>query len=783
MHKRSASPAHIIIALLLAYLAAAVTSEWLALLIMPQTFCSNSQCMANLLVNPIWWAQQLVILIATAALLTAYIKQPRSPNTRFWPLITWLLFSVGLCGLHYGGAALFHSMRPLNAPQFSLNTSQRIGILLLNSPLPTLVVVALCGWLTRRLCFEKNRDPGGTSLTHGQRGLLFFLGFATITTTTFSLLVIMPPISVAGLLFSLLPNGHNSYALLSMGALATGLLLALPVGLTAWWCHGGRRQTTGTLLLILLTLLLSLLFMLIIVALSTTLIHNLATLVAGAKIIAGLWLLVNGLTTWLVCWLWGSHTPTPPHSIARRLVMAVCITLALGVLAITATTIKARTGIGSRTGLTPLIAATKPAIRAQMGDSYATDSNCSGVVSAAGDIWLLGNNDHRRSLNKVAAASQAVDLTLDPASGQPAYRGMAVTNTVVSRLMPDHRFRALAYLPAAACIVAAPDGHSVYLLTGLDTLSTNTQLSQSNNVIFVSHDRGRHWQPAALPAFAAAKADPYMGHYVYADATTLWVWERNTGGLTVKLPTIAVTSHQGGSVSRPTIPSSFRVALKQLPASLLAQGATPSNKGITPGTSFITAAGPGRATLWLSYRYFYRLPGATHAQRMSRTASLPLRLDNGQWVAQSPRIQDDAYISKLVQVSPLRAFAVIRHPQAGNTSLARLRRGHWQNLNSLPNPFWPLPAAQRVRGLWASAHAIVVTLEARMFMLGIKGGNSTWYSTDNGRHWQRLKIVDWPGVLGIDAANDRLYFQNFDSDGLTSSAILRYDLTELGSGH
>lgn len=128
------------------------------------------------------------------------------------------------------------------------------------------------------------------------------------------------------------------------------------------------------------------------------------------------------------------------------------------------------------------------------------------------------------------------------------------------------------------------------------------------------------------------------------------------------------------------------------------------------------------------------------------------------------------------------AYAVIRRPPEGDTVIARAdaESARWTILGALPNPFWFLGQVQ-ADGLWASNDVLVVEVDVEFVPPQLEGAESwdevefeaegTYYSADQGAHWHRLGISDYPGVLGVDPVTDLIYF------GGDGDSVMALDVT------
>ena len=761
--------------------------------------CSGFACLGAILRNSYSWLYMARVLLAVAAVLVAVTSVRQwhrrgngSTASRLWPLYFLLILGVLLVACVYVDQWMALPQQLFGAGHAG-QTPPSLGVEMLylflyTPPLPE-IMVALAGWLAvSRLCFSAAKAPRSRS---GQ-ALLFALVFAAVSTTVFSWLDIGLKL-FSGSDYILMAGEYRKMTGVDTGwGIVLGcVVLSLPVWAVAYWRDAGGRGTRGTLSAAAIALILSL---------ASGLVCLIATVVYGGDIrgphdlvriarellLAGL--VGNALITWLSCALVrpSARGMLSLANIFRLIAAAGSVAVVAVTLGFVGLVIAAKLNLA---GAQPPrhIVASQPLLAQS---SSPDDGHCASVVRAGDALWLVGHDDELDSIEKVVEDPSAWNLAAGPGhvEGQPRpFRTFYPGKTVLSRLAPDRRFKPVVYFPGRGCLVPVPDSDSVLLFTTLRHRGTSS-VGNVPGTIFQTSDGGAHWQEIAGGMFATVSPDVARLGVDYRSAHRVWAWRTRYANAGEGALDFGFSSDGGMTAETLDIPDDFRSAAADVAASVPAAGRPTLKRDEDYDNRFVTESTPDQAVLWLSQRFTYQLPreggSGSRTHYAARTDALVLKRVDHAWRAAGVKHFDDLYIGKLVQPRSGPAYAVLVRPGDRSEVIGRLddKPVRWTTLSSVPSPLWPL-ADGRVDGFWATDKVIAVDVSTRFRptwggSMAISAGGR-YYSNDQGAHWHKLAIADWPGIFGLDA-NDRLYFQSYDRGNARRWArampFLAYDL-------
>jgi hypothetical protein len=429
-------------------------------------------------------------------------------------------------------------------------------------------------------------------------------------------------------------------------------------------------------------------------------------------------------------------------------------------------------------------------------EQRAMQQYCTGVVATPQGTWLVGRVDdanptsYTQQLDKPPLAIESLlgsDYQANGSSGSSGFAGntlfgmMADTYdrssaTFVSRLDSDGKFQVVATVGEDACLLANPDGTSVFLLTGLKRPTGNPARypveQPDQRAIFRSDDQGASWRWLREGLFPQAE-DTGWNLKPSFFGTAMWVWSdhSNDPSLTTAGDT-GVLYHSpdlGEHVEAIDTPAALAVtrgyAISRQPADSAA-----AELGYRDTRRFVVQTAPDRVFVWISQRFpYYRPEGRYVEGAVTTTASVELHLQNGHWRAGALRRDDGLFIEEVQQSSDGHIYAVF---DAGDTPAQRVAEfdpanRSWHINGSLPNPFLPLPSERRIRDFLVGRKALVVSImadfEAPVWLNPWReeparvSADAAYYSTDGGRSWKKLDLPGYLGIMGIDPANDRLF--------------------------
>ncbi|KWF11473.1 hypothetical protein [Burkholderia pseudomultivorans] len=394
----------------------------------------------------------------------------------------------------------------------------------------------------------------------------------------------------------------------------------------------------------------------------------------------------------------------------------------------------------------------------------AMEQACTGVVAVGRSVWLVGR---RESDDDKARLRDAVNLdALLPAGSTPDTGEREVSQ--VSRLGDDGVFHTMAYVSGYACPLPSADKTSLLLLTGAH-LPEGNDGRPVQTAVFRADEHGKDWRivPGGFMADAewlAWSLDPYF--HGSND-----VWAAGQGRF-------FHSSDQGAHAD--AVEGTER--LWDAPSGTLPQ---------TPGSGGDTAAhliqfNDRQATAWVSQSYW---DGTSTLQTFTREAQLTRR--DGRWEVGDIRTTPGLYLFKVKDNGAGRVVAELSRSSDAGHELAELGQDgrSWNRLGDLPNPFWPLPASTMIRpnqqtSFYVSGPVILVTTMSTHTTVQLTGkaahieGNGVFFSTDSGRHWKKLAIPGYLGVLGFDADRKAVYWTKGNEFENRDPAIYVSDLAQ-----
>lgn len=413
---------------------------------------------------------------------------------------------------------------------------------------------------------------------------------------------------------------------------------------------------------------------------------------------------------------------------------------------------------------------------------------CTGVVSTPQATWLVGRVE--RSSEELPEASGLPDLS-ELVYG-PREKGAAETSgpnpistmlglrdepqtSIISRRNDKGQFEAIAMLPEAACLRATPDGKRVFLLTGLKRPEPADNSGPTNNqfVIFVSDDQGQHWQwlrPGLFPAagFIAWNLDLY-----FFDSQSLWAWKDgdNAGtmedGASSGAPTLLHSADGGATVEEIRSDKPLLVSFTEIRQRRNADTDWGDANGEFGDVKHhILQLDAEHAVAWFSQTFRYSTNGTTLNQHISLSTRVNLHRQNGHWQFEAPQSIPDLAIDEIRDNHAGQVVALLADKQ-GDMQLAILNRQTlaWETRSKVPGAFTPIPSGQALRLLEIGQHSVVINVMSDVTIPGVLAldgrehsisADAVFYTADWGKSWHKLAIDGYLGVLGMDAAHDRV---------------------------
>jgi len=417
---------------------------------------------------------------------------------------------------------------------------------------------------------------------------------------------------------------------------------------------------------------------------------------------------------------------------------------------------------------------------------------CTGVVSTPQATWLVGRIE--RGSEELPEAADLPDLSelvygpRDKTSGEtPMPSSLSAMlglhdepqTSIISRRNDKGQFEPIATLPEAACLRATPDGKRVFLLTGLKRPEPAANSGPTNDqfVIFVSDDQGQHWQwlrPGLFPAagFIAWNLDVY-----FFDSQSLWAWKDgdNAGamedGSSSGAPTLLHSADGGATVEEIRSDKPLLVSF----AEIRQRRSADTDWGDANGEfgdvkHHILQLDAEHAVAWFSQTFRYSTNGTTLNQHISLSTRVSLQRRNGHWQFEASQSVPDLAIDEIRDNHTGQVVALLADKH-GDMQLAILNRQTlaWETQGKVPGAFTPIPGSQALRLLEIGQHSVVINVMSDVTIPGVLAldgrehsisADAVFYTADWGKSWHKLAIDGYLGVLGMDAAHDRVIWAN-----------------------
>lgn len=435
---------------------------------------------------------------------------------------------------------------------------------------------------------------------------------------------------------------------------------------------------------------------------------------------------------------------------------------------------------------------------------------CTGVTVTPQGTWLVARLEEEARTFEPSADVVNLDAVVygkpveteepeEPSTFSRLFSRGETETSFISRLDDKGQFQLVAHVSGAACLVASPDGTSVFLLTGLRRPETANAPEPDQTVVFRSDDQGQRWTWLTQGWFPEADSlawslVPYFHgvNEVWAVGTPDRVKEDGDEAKPIAVSTGVFYSADRGARSSPIMaPESLLVSAEY------AHGKRPD---ITDWHTSEGANGIVRtsvlqldaqtAFIWVSQRFWGSHPdGVSDNIAVNVTTRARLLAKAGQWRVVEVQRADNLFVNKVLQNDAGRVMGLIDQGDHGQAVVAELDTAAltWMPMGELPSVFSPLASQTQVRGdnLWMGQDTLLINTTSEhhpprwlyWWSDANVSANGVFYSKDWGRSWQRLAIGGYLGILGFQPAQDRVIWANgnwYDSnDGRVYSYGLR----------
>jgi len=438
---------------------------------------------------------------------------------------------------------------------------------------------------------------------------------------------------------------------------------------------------------------------------------------------------------------------------------------------------------------------------------------CTGVVVTPQGTWLVGRLDGDTQQLQTSADVVDLDAVVNgkPIEGKDqapedsaAFSSYLAHNdketSFISRLDAQGQFQLVAHVGDAACLVASPDGASVFLLTGLNRPEAATASSDDINqtVVFRSDDQGKHWSWLAKGLFPKANQLAWNLKLYFHGQDDLWAWSTPSGtdnesgeDTPGAIATGVFYSADRGASSTPL----FAAESLLVPAEY-ARGKRPEivEWRTDLGTygevqTHVVQLDAQRAFIWVSQRFWGSNPDSESGSlAINVTTRAQLQRKAGQWQVGSVQREDGLFIDELVANDAGRVMGLIDQGEHGEDVVAELDTAKltWKPVGELPSVFSPLASDSQLRGgnFWMGQNSLLINTtsehrpprwlywwsDARISADGV------FYSKDWGHSWQRLAVDGYLGILGFQGAQDRVIWAKGNWYNSNDAGVYSYGL-------
>ena len=419
-------------------------------------------------------------------------------------------------------------------------------------------------------------------------------------------------------------------------------------------------------------------------------------------------------------------------------------------------------------------------------------SYCTGVFVTGQGTWLVGRLDGDAS--RLAAAADVVDLDAvvygkpaeeaekEPQAPYLGFLGRDKETSFISRLDAQGQFQLVAHVSGAACLVASPDGGSVFLLTGLDRPDTANADDINQTVVFRSDDQGKRWTWLSKGWFAEADQVAWSLAPYFHGTHEVWAWGRPSAvdddsgeGPSGVVPTGVFYSADRGMSSTAIVASeSLLVPAESVHAQHpeITEWYTGSGEHGDIQTN-VLQLDDRHAFIWVSQRFWGSNPdGVGNNIAFNLTARARLQRETGPWRVVEVQRDDNLFVSRLIQNDAGRVVGLIDQGNRGRDVVAELDTTAltWRTLGELPSVFAPLASESRVRGtnFWVGQNSLLINTTSEhhpprwlyWWSDATVSADGVFYSKDWGQSWKRLAIDGYLGIVGFQPAQDRVIWGN-----------------------
>lgn len=445
----------------------------------------------------------------------------------------------------------------------------------------------------------------------------------------------------------------------------------------------------------------------------------------------------------------------------------------------------------------------------------AMEQFCTGVVVTPKATWLVGRRElHEEDLSNDAVPDLSRLFSPDQDSKEQeshsafaAMIGMRQERylSFVSRLNNKGSFELIATVPEIACLQSSPNGEHVYLMTGLSRPKDESNPSPlDQTVIFQSDDQGKTWFWKKAGMFPEINRLAWDINPTEGTNGGSWLWQSNSlfdsppsvedSSATQPQPIGLQFSMDGGEhVENALSKTPLILNLKEIqvwrkkPLSWITDEDPDSVKGTT--TQFVVPIDATHSAIWASQIFSYpSTPGGRLDRQYSITHFAQVRKTDHGWLVDKVERREGIAIQHILRNVPNEIIASAVLDEIALPSIIHLdpKQFRWEVKAKLPTAFGLISSWASIRTYFSTQHAIVVNTMGShevprwVYPWGDRApdisADAVFYSTDLGSTWRKLDIPGYLGILGVDAANDRVFWSDGNWYESYDLNIYSYDL-------
>ena len=441
---------------------------------------------------------------------------------------------------------------------------------------------------------------------------------------------------------------------------------------------------------------------------------------------------------------------------------------------------------------------------------------CTGVIKTRSDVWLVGLNELRSSVDEPVSYVPADAIRLGEREGAVSRSGGLFSRsrylTTLARLQDDGRFEVVATVPDIACLTVTPESEHLYLFTWLPRPSKQDDRPGSDtnrqDMVFRSLDQGRSWQWVEAGFMADVMQRGSSLRPVFVSDQEAWLWGSDpqrrpaawpSGPATAapadipeQHPTALVYSPDAGLTSqRIHSPQALLASDEELQAMI----------GIREGDGFRRSSGDTerhvvqvddtRAYAWVSESMWY-----WNAQDESWPIMLTTRVElvrpdsHAPWQVAQVQREPGTFLAHVKTSADGRSHAVLSNDEGQWLVQLDPSTGAWIGHQPMPRllPEWLASSRMGVRYFWSNgAHQVIslwgdIILPRALFPFLEEPAeintDAHFHTRDGGRTWQQLAIPGYLGVMGLARHDSEMFWTKGDWYSNDEPYVWRYDLAE-----